>query len=128
MSDLDRSAFQSLLRRLDTEKRLDSIIQDFYQKMEADLMVGFFFFGKDLKKIAALQTQFLRRATGLSREYVGRAPADAHVDLAPILPGFFDRRLRILEETLRQNGLKNHEIQTWINFEEAFRNAIVAKP
>ncbi len=88
-------------------------------------MVGFFFDGKDLAHIAEQQLRFVLRAMDAVSSYAGKSPSAAHLELPPILAGHFDRRLRILEETLREHGLTEAEIQVWIGFEEAFRNVIV---
>ena len=108
-----------------TTERLQAILLRFYERMAADLMIGFFFSGKDLPHIAAQQGAFLARALGLAASYSGKAPADAHNALPPILPGHFDRRLRLLEETLQEEGLPEDAIQAWLGFENAFRKSIV---
>lgn len=102
------------------------MLDDFYHAMSTDLLVGFFFDGKDLKKIAQMQKKFLLRAMGVNPSYEGKAPAQAHSEIAPILKGHFDRRLRILEEVLKKYGLTPKSIKTWIEFEETFRPGIQA--
>ena len=109
------------------EAGLSEILQDFYRRMSEDLMIGFFFDGKDLSAIALIQKNFLMRAMGASGSYIGKAPAQAHLSLAPILSGHFDRRLRILEETLRAHHVPAEDIRTWVTFESAFREAIQKK-
>jgi hemoglobin len=121
---LPREQLAGLYARLGGEARLRAILSDFYQRMSQDLMIGFFFEGKDLGKIAHSQADFLMRAMGASPSYSGKPPAQAHRALAPILPGHFDRRLRILEEALKDHGLADEDIRTWIRFEEAFRAAV----
>jgi truncated hemoglobin YjbI len=107
------------------EPRIRAIIRDFYGRLEHDLLVGFFFNGKDLELIADRQSQFVLRAMGLRPSYTGKSPADAHTELAPILSGHFDRRLLVLDECLKENGLSEPDRQIWIGFENAFRDAIV---
>ena len=93
--------------------------------MLADTLVGFFFYGKDLDLIAERQLSFLLRAMGARDSYAGKPPAHAHDALSPILTGHFDRRLRILEETLYIHGVESRHVATWVAFEESFRQAIV---
>jgi len=107
---------------------MEAILQDFYARMAADMLIGFFFDGRDVAAIARKQAEFLLRAMGATPSYQGKAPAQAHDELPPILSGHFDRRLRLLEETLRAHGLSEEDIRTWIGFENAFRDAIVTKP
>jgi truncated hemoglobin YjbI len=123
---LARDRLEAVQGALRGPEHLDSLLQDFYQRMADDLMIGFFFAGKDIALIARKQGDFLKRALGMSSSYQGKAPADAHGNLPPILPGHFDRRLRLLEETLRQHQLPEDAIQAWLGFENAFRKAIEA--
>ncbi len=111
---------------LTREKKLREIVLDFYTRMQADLLVGFFFEGHDLQKIADKQSDFLLRAMGGSPSYTGKAPADAHHSIPPILSGHMDRRLKILETTLHDHRLTLAQIEAWIGFENAFRSAVVS--
>jgi len=106
------------------EVRLGQILDRFYEQMATDTMIGFFFYEKDLKLIASKQKEFLMRAMGATPSYTGRSPAQAHEALPPIRRGMFDRRLRILEEVLKAEGLAEKDIRTWVSFEEAFREAV----
>ena len=106
------------------EENLRKILIDFYQRMERDVMIGFFFTGKDVEAIALKQLSFLMRAMGATPSYSGKAPADAHGELPPIRRGMFDRRLRILEETLIDHNLSADDTRTWVAFENAFRDAV----
>lgn len=107
------------------EERVRQIIQRFYEKMSDDLLVGFFFTGRDIKTIAQRQSDFVLRAMGLRQSYSGKPPADAHGDLPPILSGHFDRRLMLLDEVLTEAGLSESFRKVWIGFENAFRDGIV---
>jgi truncated hemoglobin YjbI len=107
------------------EERIRAIVRKFYDRMTGDLLVGFFFDGKDIEAIAEKQSEFLLRAMGLRLSYTGKAPADAHDSIAPILIGHFDRRLKILDEVLAAEGLPESDRLVWIGFENAFRDAIV---
>src|SRR5690242_16732794 len=85
----------------DPDARLGEILRDFYRRMSQDVLIGYFFDGKDVDAIAAMQKEFLLRAMGATPSYSGKPPAQAHEKIAPILRGHFDRRLQILEATLR---------------------------
>jgi truncated hemoglobin YjbI len=126
---LSKPELKTLWSRLESshggEAGLARILEDFYARMSQDILIGFFFDGKDLKKIAATQKEFLLRAMGARATYTGKPPARAHEALPPILAGHFDRRLVLLEQTLRDHGLDAEDIRTWIAFENAFRDGIV---
>ncbi|MGZ3687949.1 MAG: group I truncated hemoglobin [Bdellovibrionota bacterium] len=121
---VNKPELRALYSRLG-EAKLGEILRDFYNRMSRDILIGYFFDGRDTDAIADKQKQFLMRAMGAVPTYSGKAPADAHTELPKILAGHFDRRLRILEETLRAHGLSEEDIRTWVEFEEAFRKGIV---
>jgi truncated hemoglobin YjbI len=108
------------------EARIHEIIRRFYDVLKSDVLVGFFFDGQDLDRIAGMQSQFLYRAMGLRPSYTGLPPSSAHAKLPPILAGHFDRRLTLLATHLAREGLDAAQIATWVAFENAFRNSIIA--
>ncbi|MEN9722692.1 MAG: hypothetical protein RJB38_678 [Pseudomonadota bacterium] len=115
-----------LFQEIGSKDRVHHIMLGFYERMAQDTMIGFFFAGKNLSEIAARQAEFLLKAMGESRTYSGLSPAQAHEKLAPILPGHFDRRTRLLEGHLKDQGLSPRAIQAWLDFEQAFRAPILA--
>jgi hemoglobin len=123
---LSKPQLKNLYQKIGGEAGLREILQDFYRRMANDTLIGFFFSGKDLEHIALQQQAFLMRAMGATLSYSGKPPAQAHDELPPILKGHFDRRLRLLEETLKDHGLSEDEIRTWISFENAFRSAVMS--
>ena len=123
---LNKPELKLLWEHIGSEERLEAILKDFYARMKNDILIGFFFDNKDTDEIARMQKLFLMRAMGAISTYTGKAPAQAHTKLAPILSGHFDRRLQILEQTLKDHGLSPEDIQTWITFENAFRDGIVS--
>ena len=102
------------------------LVLAFYEAMEKDPMIGFFFSGRDLAAIAEKQAGFILLAAGMNRKFDGKGPATAHGALPPILPGHFDRRIVILRETLQASGLSPDTIALWIRFEESFRTQVVS--
>lgn len=115
------------LTRIGGESGLSAILNDLYNRLARDVLVGFFFDGKDLSYIAAQQKAFLLRAMGATQSYSGKPPGQAHHRLPPILLGHFDRRLRVLEETLASHGLSSEDIRSWVQFEETFRRGITGR-
>lgn len=123
---LVRQELKELIEAIGGEGVLLSLLEKFYKKMHDDILVGFFFTGKDLKAIAHMQGQFILSAAGLILQYPGKGPATAHIALPPILSGHFDRRLILLRETLNEAALDPKWIERWLGFEESFRKMIVA--
>ncbi len=121
----NRDELKMLFHQIGSEERLRLILRDFYSRMASDILVGFFFINKNPETVADKQVGFLMRAMGQSPTYRGKSPAKAHEDLPPILAGHFDRRLKILEATLREHGIPEEAIQLWVRFEGSFRAGIV---
>ena len=117
-----------LLNELGPEENLLKLLTEFYHKLSEDILVGFFFSGKDLKEIATNQMNFMLKSGGLKKEYSGKLPASAHFNIAPILKGHFDRRIILLKELLKENGLNDEQIKTWVDFETQFRSVIELAP
>jgi truncated hemoglobin YjbI len=109
------------------ENSLRLILQDFYRRMSKDILIGFFFTGKDIQAISEKQLEFLLVGMGIQSKFHGKGPSQAHMELPPILDGHFDRRLVLLRETLLAHGVGAAEVETWLEFEEAFRKVIVSR-
>lgn len=126
-----RSLFASIARAhggpTGAEAWIREVLRDFYARMSRDVLLEHFFIGRDTASIADKQAEFLLRAMGARATYSGKPPARAHDELPEILSGHFDRRIVILEQTLRDRGLADEDIRAWVNFERAFRQAIVRK-
>ena len=121
-----REELQSLITSAGGPEALVLLVAAFYEAMEKDPMIGFFFTGRDLPAIAEKQAGFILLAAGMSRNFDGKGPATAHDALPPILPGHFDRRIVILKETLRSKGVSRENIELWVRFEESFRTQVVS--
>ncbi len=102
------------------------ILERFYAAMAQDLMIGFFFEGRDLHEISRKQAMFVLLAAGKTNIFEGKGPASAHAALPPILQGHFDRRLLILREVLAEESLSSGQIDLWVRFEESFRAVVVS--
>ena len=121
-----RDELRALITQIGGETRLREILDRFYHAMEQDILIGFFFTGKDLNKIALMQSKFMSMAAGMIDRFEGKGPSTAHVKLAPILQGHFDRRLVILREVLKKEGITDSLIDRWLQFEESFRLVVVS--
>jgi len=120
-----REAFREIGDEATIQNSIRKVVLKFYEKMSTDIMLGFFFTGKDLDRIAYQQAHFLLRAAGISSTYQGKTPAKAHSAIPPILQGHFDRRLVILKEVLEEAGFNENIVTAWVSFENSFRKSIV---
>ena len=122
-----KEALKNLICTIGGREKLITLLTDFYKNLSQDLMIGFFFKNKNLKIIAENQCNFMLKTAGLISEYHGKLPASAHLSLSPIFLGHFNRRIVLLKETLAQHKLTSEQIETWVHFENAFKNVVVAK-
>jgi hemoglobin len=115
---------RGLVGRLGGPDRLREILTVFYDRLIEDSIVGFFFAGKDMPKVVAGQHAFLMRAFQETERFHGIHPSQAHLDLAPILRGHYDRRLVILRETLTAHSIHPDDIEAWLKVEQGMRRRI----
>lgn len=122
---MSRARLKSLYEKIGGEDRLKEILDDFYRRMADDVLIGYFFTGKDLQQIAKRQAEFIQHVIGENPNYTGKLPVSAHLGLPPIFSGHFDRRRVLLSETLKDHGFSDADVQIWLDFENAFRGVIV---
>ncbi|MFN3201804.1 MAG: group I truncated hemoglobin [Bradymonadia bacterium] len=105
---------------------LTSIITDFYDRLFDDVMIGFMFLGRDKARLIKHEVQFTARMLGAEVSYEGQPVVKAHARL-PIMGGQFNRRLRILEDTLEDHAVPEAVRQVWLGHTERLRGAILGK-
>jgi len=120
-----RSILRKMVEEIGGSERLGEIARLFYQRMSEDLMIGFFFEGRDLDHIAKQQTLFILKAAGIAQNASVKSPSQAHEELPPILAGHFDRRIVILRQLLTELGVSPFVGKAWPEFEVSFRDMIV---
>ncbi|HEX4452190.1 MAG TPA: group 1 truncated hemoglobin [Kofleriaceae bacterium] len=103
---------------------LRAVLADFYDRVFADVMIGFLFQGKDKARLIQLESELASRMLGASDvTYTGRPMRVAHAQ-SPIFGGHFERRLQILRETLRDHDIDPEVQRVWIEHTEALRSQI----
>jgi hemoglobin len=102
---------------------LRRVIADFYDRVFADVMIGFMFAGKDKARLVQLEWELAARMLGGAVAYTGRPMRTAHANV-PVFGGHFARRLQILRETMRDHGVPEDVQQIWLEHSEALRSQI----
>jgi hemoglobin len=102
---------------------LRAVIEDFYRRIFADVMIGFLFAGKDRARLADKEYEFTARLLGDDIAYTGRSMPDAHAR-SPILGGHFERRLQILRDTLRDHAVEAEVQRVWIDHTLSLRSQV----
>jgi truncated hemoglobin YjbI len=107
------------------EEGVRKILQRLYDRLFADMMVGFLFQGKDKAKIVEHQVWFTARFLGGPQDrYTGRPMPEAHAEL-PLLAGHFDRRHHLLRETLEELAVPEHVVKEWLRIDQQLRTAVL---
>ena len=115
---------RGIVSRVGGPDRLREILKVFYGRMRDDLLLGFFFAGKNIEEIVDGQHAFLMRAFQETERFHGVHPSKAHLELAPILRGHFDRRLLVLRQVLEEHDLHPLDVRAWLKVEEGMRGLV----
>lgn len=107
------------------EERLRAVIEDFYDRIFADVMIGFMFAGKDRQRLVDKEWELVAALLGADVRYTGRPIRDAHAR-HPIMGGHFMRRRKILEETLAAHGVAAEVRAAWLAHTDALRAQVTA--
>jgi hemoglobin len=107
------------------EAKVRSVIRALYERLFTDPIVGFLFEGKDKENIVAQQVVFTCAFLGAPYRYEGKPMPEAHAAL-PLLPGHFDRRHRLLEQVLEEQGVPEEMKRTWLRIDEGLRTSVLA--
>ncbi len=114
----------SLYELVGGEAGLRSVLTSLYDRLFDDVMIGFFFAGKDKAKLIEHQLWFTARFLGGPSKYEGRSLPDAHAAL-PILPGHFDRRHHMLREVLEAHHVPPAVTAEWLRVDQSLRHAVI---
>lgn len=106
---------------------LRAVLQDFYDRIFDDVMIGFLFAGRDKADLVQKEWEFTARLLGADVPYTGRSMPRAHAKL-PILGGHFDRRMQILRETLADHRVAPEVQELWLSHAAKLRQQITADP
>ena len=107
------------------EQKLREVITDFYSRVFGDVMIGFMFEGKSRQHLIDREYEFTANLLGGEVKYTGRPMRTAHAQ-TPIFGGHFERRLQILRETMRDQGVDPDVQRLWIDHTLALRDQITA--
>jgi hemoglobin len=116
---------KTLYEAIGGEERVRAVLQSLYDKLFDDPMVGFLFQGKDKARIVEQQLAFTCHFLGGPQTYTGKPLPAAHAAL-PLLPGHFDRRHRLLEQTLAEQNVPPEVKRVWLTIDESLRSSILA--
>ena len=105
--------------------KLRVVLEDFYDRVFDDAMIGFFFKGKSKARLVEKELELSLGFLGESVPYTGRPLREAH-SAHRIMGGQFGRRLQILKETMADHGLPDEVKTAWVEHTEALLAEITA--
>lgn len=100
------------------------LVDRFVRRAAGDMIIGFFFDGKDLGRIIFHETELACLQLGGPSVYTGKSLASAHKPLK-INRGQFRRRLAILRTTLNESGVPAEIVARWVQDNQAEEHKIV---
>lgn len=108
-------------------ERLRAMVVDFYDRVFADVMIGFLFAGKDRARLVEREYELAARMLGGDVAYAGRPLHEAHRHV-PILGGHFDRRLQIWKDAMVAAGIPAAAQAVLIEHNVALRSQVTRDP
>ena len=102
---------------------LRAALADFYDRVFADVMIGFMFRGKDKQRLIDKEWELAAALLGAPVKYSGRPMRVAHAQHT-IFGGHFERRLQILRETLRDHAIDADVVAAMIDHAQSLRDQI----
>jgi truncated hemoglobin YjbI len=109
------------------EPALRAIVDDFVDRCFDDVMIGFIFQRASRERIKRFEYEHAAEVLGASRAYGGRPLAEAH-RRHRILGGQFERRLKILQDTLEAHGVPAHVREAWLAEQRRLRHLVTSDP
>jgi len=113
----------SLVERAGGIETLRTVVRDFYDRVFADLMIGFFFKHADKERLITHEVEVALAALGADVPYTGRPMRAVHAP-HPIQGGHFMRRRKLLIDAMERHGLPDEVRAAWLAHTDALRPEI----
>jgi truncated hemoglobin YjbI len=107
---------------------LRRVIEDFYDRVFDDAMIGFLFTGKDKQRLIDKEWELAAQMLGAPGvRYTGRPIREAHA-ASPIMGGHFDRRLQILKDVMADHDVDAEVRDAWVAHTNSLRSHVTSQP
>ena len=114
----------SVYAEIGGEAAIETIVEDFYDRVLADNRLVGFFEGMDMNELRTHQVQFISSVAGGPVEYTGDEMRTAHRHL-DISEEDFDAVGTYLEQALRENGVDEENIEAIMSEVVALKDPIL---
>lgn len=108
------------------ESALRAVIDDFVDRVFADIMIGYMFSQADPARIKELEFQHASEFLGGPHRYQGRSLQQAHARHR-IMGGQFARRLQLLRQVFAAHGVPEDVQAAFLAHNEALRGQITGQ-
>jgi len=115
----------TLYERLGEREGIRAVVDDFYDRLQADDLVGPFFEGADMELLRRTQADFLCEAAGGPETYDATPVREAHLHL-PFTPEHIERAVELLEESLDEFDVPEEDAKTVVGAVAAFEEDLLA--
>jgi hemoglobin len=103
---------------------LRAVLTTFYDRVFADVMIGYLFAGADRQRLIEKEWELAARQLGAPVRYTGEPMREVHARHR-IFDGQFARRQQLLRHALRDHGIDPEVAQAWLDHQEALRPQVV---
>jgi hemoglobin len=117
----------TLYERLGEREGIRAVVDDFYDRLQTDDLLGPFFEDADMELLRRTQTDFLCEAAGGPETYDATPVREAHLHL-PFTPEHIQRAVALLEESLDEFDVPEEDARTVVGAVAAFEEDLLASP
>lgn len=116
----------SYYERIGGAETLSRVMKIFYDKIFEDPWMSQYFIDVDQQVIESQQADFMRGLFGGPKNFMGRAPIEAHENMM-VTEELFNHRSKLLEESLVEFGVNEADIKEWLRIDRSFKRAVIKK-
>lgn len=120
-------AEETLYERLGGHDGIRAVVDDFYDRLQADDELGPFFEDADMETLRKTQTDFLCEAAGGPETYDAAPVREAHLHV-PFTPGHIQRAVDLLSESLEEFDVPEDDAEKVIGAIAAYEEDLLASP
>ncbi|MFC6724569.1 group 1 truncated hemoglobin [Halobium palmae] len=117
---------QTVYSQIGGRTAVESVVDDFYERVLADDRLAGFFEGMDMAELRSHQVQFISAVAGGPVEYTGDDMREAH-DHLDIAEEEFDLVARYLERALRENGVGDDNVEAIMSEVADLKDPVVGR-
>jgi len=117
----------TLYERLGEREGIRAVVDDFYDRLRADDLLGPFFEDADMELLRRTQTDFLCEAAGGPETYDATPVREAHLHL-PFTSEHIQRAVELLEDSLDEFDVPEEDANAVVGAVAAYEEDLLASP